>query len=296
VTLFDAQYADRVFLLVSVLALVAAQGVLVWRLNIPDFGVVASTIGFFALGPAEWGLIFFTQSPVLSLVSVLLIFAILRRKDLSTGALLAIAGTLKLFPLILLLPLVRWGRLRAVWGAIGLLAALNLLPLLLDHVALDDVISAMSGTVGNWFELGPNISLAALVNGFVEVGPRLRTLIGLVSFILTILVIRRWPLRDETGALSFAMAAALLTSPLSWTHYVLLLMPFMVVWAADGRSPRLVVILGLSWLLMVPLLPAYLYSIAVLVSLALVLIGARSPGRMAHIALGVPGSTDKSLL
>jgi hypothetical protein len=106
----------------------------------------------------------------------------------------------------------------------------------------------------------------------------------------------KWPKSNEVGALAFAMAAALLISPLSWTHYVLLLMPLMILWAADNRSPRLVVLLGLSWLLMVPLLPVFLYSIAVLVSLALVLIGARSPGRMAHIALGVPGSTDKSLL
>ena len=115
---------------------------------------------FFLSSPFLTTLRFAGQSIVVALAVLVAWVLYQARQDLPAGLLLAVAGTLKLFPLFLLIPMVLQKRFRpVVFTVIGLIA-LNTAGLLLPGVALHDAIEAMLNGGSVWFRMISNGSMS----------------------------------------------------------------------------------------------------------------------------------------
>ncbi len=235
-TLVSGPQVYPVMLVVSAL-LAAVTGLFVF----PAFGwasrantllaaaVMAASTAF--LSSLEYG----TESVVL--LSLLAVgWLLLRQRDSWTGGVaIGVAITLKLFPGLLLIPLWVWGRRRGVVGAIGTAVAFNLLGLWVFELNPLAALQALTLAGSQWMGFSGNGSVAmALVRAGIT--PLLAgTTVVVVALVLATVVSAR---RGSEAAFALAVPLALLSSPLSWEHYDLLLIPVaaFAIWVARQRG------------------------------------------------------------
>lgn len=179
-------------------------------------------------GPARWSHLFGSQGPILLLCVALFLVFMAKSDNPWAGVWLGIATTLKLFPLILLGVLIAHRRTRGLAGAAVTLVVLNLVPLLLPNLSVASTIEALFTTVSGWFDSVGNIGLVATMGRVFPVRPLPALLIGVWMVVAAWwFVLRR---SEPIGAASaFLMCIGILALPLAWPHYILAVVPTVMV-------------------------------------------------------------------
>jgi uncharacterized membrane protein YhaH (DUF805 family) len=193
-------------------------------------------VGVLAWCPATqelaWG-----QFGSLMLVLVIAAWLALQRQRLRlAGVFLGLAISVKLLPLLLLVYFVAIG----TWRVIRWVAATVLMTSLITWLVLGTeawrsfVIDGLLGEAGFWHATEGNYSVMGAVAHIVEGRPYLPPLVSapylllpLTSIVLIVLLALAWRAwRTTTPELGFAIACTfmLLASPVTWQHYLLLLL------------------------------------------------------------------------
>lgn len=215
--------------------------------------LIAALPGLLTLTAAAiWGFAWFTQSPLLALPVACAGLLAYRKRHLTIAVLLiALSAVLKPVLLIILVAFWRTGSRREASIGLSAFVSLNLVGLAVGRVGLVDVYEALNETTAAWFSTGPNLSAASWLNQLLPIGPwwLWGTATALVGGVL-------WLTRRFRGLLHVQMAVwacvGLLISPLSWPHYLLMVIP--LIWlvlasSSVGPAPRVLVALGfLPWI------------------------------------------------
>ncbi|MGD2101300.1 MAG: glycosyltransferase family 87 protein, partial [Acidimicrobiia bacterium] len=218
--LIPVSAAYPALLLVTVLATVTAAAFVFPRLA--DSGTTIAlvfTVGLVGLGCFTTTLEFGTQSAVLMLAVGALLAGQRDSDSALSGVPLGVALTLRLFPGLLLIPLVLARRYRAVVAAILVFLASSAVGIVLFDVDLVSAVNALQVAEREWMAFSGNGSLAMPLAEMGlspdVVGPTL----AVVGLSVAWMIGRKGSLGDQ---LAVTLMVALLVSPLSWFHYDLL--------------------------------------------------------------------------
>ncbi len=255
---------DRLFIALTLLSF-AAIVALVARLWTPTLrsplAIALILLALWFSTPFQYAMML-TQTHVLYLLLTLAALMLAeRRRPVSAGTLLAVAAAVKLTPAIFLVYWLLTRRWRAA-GAFVLVSALLLAaahlttgPALfadylatLDRVSHTLLLSQNNQSLAAWF-MGHLYSLAEVAHlRILPLPPALRllgTALTLAAALLGGLLDRRRapavlppsPIAVPLGALLTLIAATIFT-PIAWTHYFIVLMPTLMVLAAEARRRR----------------------------------------------------------
>jgi len=173
---------------------------------------------FAASAPFVTTVRFAGQSMIVALSVVLSWVMFKRERDVAAGLLLAVAGVLKVFPLILVIPMLLQRRFKAAGIAAFATGIFTWLGLLLPGVGLADAFDALARGSEVWFPLLSNGSLAAMM-ARPGVGQWTAQLVALMFgtgvLVLAVRKRREQALADPTPWL----VVALMVLPLSWISY-----------------------------------------------------------------------------
>lgn len=155
-------------------------------------------------------------APLVGLAVVMTWSMVARGDSLVAGLPLALAASLKLFPLWIAFALIVGGRRRAGSTALAVFVGLNLVGLLVPAVTVDGTIAVLGQET--FYSWAANISLAALADPYI---PAPITAAFVLVCLLAWLVISkpRW----ELGIV--AAPLALLAGPLTWPMYLMAVGP-----------------------------------------------------------------------
>ncbi len=176
------------------------------------------------------------------LVALLTLFAwplLFKGRGLAGGLMLAVAGALKIFPLILLVPLLLRRRYFAFGATLAAFVALNIGGLTLPGVSLTGAVDGLSDASTTWVGMGPNGSLVtALFRIGVDALFSQAIAIAVLGFFLTAAVLTRKE-KVINDPLPWIISGLLLV-PLSWLSYDMILMPALAcLLLAKDLRPRL---------------------------------------------------------
>jgi hypothetical protein len=165
---------------------------------------------------------------------------------------------------------------RALRATGATFAALNLGPLALPNVALEDAVRALTQAPGHWFTLPGNISAASSLTTLFE--PRAAVIWGVSGLlaVLGIAVVLR-PGRSVQDRLLLGTCVGILASPIAWPPYLLAVAAPATSVITDNTiqlGTRVAACLGL--MLMIPALPVVATYRAGLLILTLSLVFART--------------------
>lgn len=189
----------------------------------------------------NWG----SQSLLIAVLLVATWLSVRRHDSLVGGALLGVACALKLYPLLLVVPLFGHGRRRAAWTALGSFAALQLAAVALFRgVSLGRALDAMSDAGRVWGSFRGNSSLAGvLARMALPWGVATVVALGVGALLLWV----GWKrLRGFEDRFAFTLLVATLVSPLSWLHYDVAIIA-VAAWCAARRSHRFTTAAVLLW-------------------------------------------------
>ena len=165
-----------------------------------------------------------------------------RRREASAGLFIGVAAALKAFPALLIVYLAVLGRWRAAAAAIVVAAALTATPAMFygpggAWQTLRDWLSI--STTGGWSDRFQNQSLYAM-SARIAPAEAYRVYLLAAAVLLAVFVVTavRGRSRSDgvTAGLAFALACAVLLSPIAWDHYWVLMFPAMLV--VFTESPR----------------------------------------------------------
>jgi alpha-1,2-mannosyltransferase len=244
------------FNLVVITGIAVFVAATVWRTSpaIAALTPLLIILGRPAIQTFYWG----SHSTLLAVATALLVFYLLHERwSTAAGTGLGVATALKLFPGILLVTLVASRRYRLVVWAVGTLLLANLAGVLVLGVSPREAFEALTSVASNAIPLEQNASLIGL---FARLGVQetwftllLLSLGTLAAWLLGRLA--RDSSRDLVMATAVCAAIGLLLSPLSWSHYGVLLYPFLA--GSLAASTRLPVryVAGICALLLVVVAP-----------------------------------------
>jgi hypothetical protein len=261
---FEYTSAKRIFWVIDILAL-AGAGILVGSFLLPvSLGTRGTRIAFSlavlgAFAPTHIALRHGQTTPLVLLALVGHLVAILRGRKYLSGALLALAGLVKI-PLLLLAGLVIWNReWKTIVSWATTLGAAGIVSLLLFgtelHMQYVDGLTVHAGSVITGHN---NQSVAAVVTRLMgpvptfdwepqsmSRGALLATMIVSAALLAALVrKLRRRPRTDGDGYLEDSVAVlalAIVALPVAWDHYFLLLAPgwtLVAVAALDEFSLR----------------------------------------------------------
>jgi hypothetical protein len=180
-----------------------------------------------------------SQSALVALL-VLGSWALLERRELASGALLAAAICLKLWPAALLVPLLASRRYRPALAAIGVALLLNAAGMVLPGVSLSIAAGAFGQVAEGWIGWPSNASLPSLI---YDLGAPVPWAIAASSLLLGLSLALCW-LRFRRRTLDqpwLWIIAGLLAIPISWPSYDVVLVPLALTLAAAGARRRLLI-------------------------------------------------------
>jgi hypothetical protein len=243
---------------------------------------VRSVLPVFAVLPLCWPLCSHLQQGQLAMILLLLITVgwaaersgLLRLSGIFLGA----ATAIKVFPALLLLPLIVRRQWRIVaWAAIGLAVILGVTLVLLGPAAHVAYLRDVPPVVSEWRSAWNNASLSGLWNKLFNPGTKgagvepliyspilARCLVAVSWVFVTYLLIRlarkaQLP-ADYDRTFAAAITGMLLLTPVTWEHaFLLLLLPLAVLWSAapaGSMQRRFVLVLSVVLFLVKP---AYFY-------------------------------------
>jgi hypothetical protein len=227
-SMVNADQAVTVMVVVGLLSIAVAMIALGKTFALPWVAICLGVAYATVSGPARWSHLFGTQEPLLLLCVAMFLVLMTRDDNVWAGVWLGLAGTLKLFPLVLLAVLIARRRTKGLVGAAVALCVLNLTPLLLPHVSVASTVDAITSTASNWFDLDTNIGLAATVGRVLPIQSSAAAWIGagMVGAVWFLGLRRPGPLGASSGVL---MCVGILALPFAWPHYILAALPTVLV-------------------------------------------------------------------
>jgi hypothetical protein len=247
-----------------------------------------AAVGFLAMAflsqAAIWGFTFVSQALLLVGLMGLVAwqpssprFAVLR------GLAIGIAGTLRIFPMLLIIPYIRRRDWKTVGWALGSFGVVNVLPLLAQHVVLENALSAFRSSLGTWFEVYSNISLLAWIDRGIGLPEAAILPVQVLIIALGVLVCLKVKpgLERELGALAVLGVAGF---AISWPQYLLMALPFLLLVITRADTPAVARALGIASLvpfLILPLGPVWSAAIIGLFACCVYVGSERSPARPA---------------
>jgi hypothetical protein len=195
-------------------------------------GVIAASPA--ALAAAAWG----TQSVLIAALLMAVPFLLLRERPEWAGATLAVAGLLKVFPL-LLLPLL-WGHTRALGWCVVTVLGLTVAGLLMSGVGVSEWATSLMYAGEIWFYLSDNGSLAASLVRWSGMERTLAAALGLAVGFVGIVGLSAVNVKRQVQLVPVFLAGccfALLATPVSWIHYDVAIFPA-ALWLAAGHTDQ----------------------------------------------------------
>ena len=198
--------------------------------------------------------VFFTvrfagQGMLMALAVILAWVSYERKNDMAAGVLIALAATLKLFPLLLIVPWILSRRYKPAAVALGGFMLLNGSGLLLPGVGLGDSIRAMVHGGAVWFSMLSNGSTATMLArlGVDQMSAGVFAVVA--ALVVGTLAMRSQAprvLRDPTPWL----VLGLLCMPVSWVSYDIVLVPAVLAASAhqSGKSRYSAVLVLSVWI------------------------------------------------
>ncbi len=238
------------FLIMLAVSAISAAGTLVVArdmFEVPHWWMVVALIIVVVSGQIHTGVFYGTQSLVIAFALTVGWSWLRKGADLSAGILIGTAATLKLFPLLALVPLVAFRRWRAVGSALATFVTLNAVGLALFTISPQQALDGLSRTSSVWIRFSGNGSLSLMI-GRLGFTPQLA---GLVSWLLVTGVFL-WFLRQRRAfdsAIALALALSVLGAPVSWEHYVAVGLPCVAHVLSVSRE-RIPVGLSAIWVML----------------------------------------------
>lgn len=180
---------------------------------------------------------FGSHSGVLMLSIAAMWVMVKRGHESAAGIALGVAITLRLFPVLLLIPLWMYGKRKACYSGVFTFGILNLVGLAQFNLEIGDSIAGLAAAAETWVEFSGNGSLAMPLARLGLDPVVVSILLGVVAIGGSLTLARR------SGNVDLAMAGVLVVgvicSPLSWEHYDLLaLLAAVVVGPSAYHSVR----------------------------------------------------------
>lgn len=245
---FELLFATSVFVSTVALAVVALA---VDRKRNPKAALV--TVGALLLAAPVW--VNFRYAGQAGVVAALALAGWLLVKDrdgVSGGVLIGLASVLKLFPALLVVPLLLTRRWKASVSLVGTGVVLNLIGLALPGVSAGPALSQLAVATNTWVSLPSN---GSLVKQFVSAGLPSAVAqvaaVAVVALLFAVLMRQSRLAGRRIGVVPFSwLAAGLLVIPLSWISYDLVLVPALLLMVMSSeRRHRLLGLLGIGlWL------------------------------------------------
>lgn len=168
-------------------------------------------------------LLFGAQSAIVAGL-VALGWMLIRKSDsVSGGFMLALAALLKLFPLLLLVVLVKHRRMKAAASMLTAFIFINVLGMGLFSLNLGQITSATSIATSAWLGNTGNGSIAHFLH-LLGASGQVST-IASAALALGLVLIAGTANKSLDQQLSFVLVVGVLGVPLSWSHYDLVLIP-----------------------------------------------------------------------
>ncbi len=233
-------------------------------------------IGYFALllllTPAAMAIRFAGQAGLVAVLALSGWAMASRRDSVWAGVLIGLAATLKLFPLILVVPLYLAAKKLSGHGALATFVLLNLAGLFLPGITFARAMDELMLATGTWLELVANGSVVRQLVGF-GLSTTAAAVIAIGVAVAVGFVYRR---RFQTQPF-FWLILSLLVLPLSWVSYDIVLYP-VVLQMLHSSDDRLRLLGWLSvglWLIPVAAYPFAVVSIGAFgLAVRLLLLGA----------------------
>ena len=189
----------------------------------------------------NWG----AQSVIIATLLLAAWIEVRERDSFSGGVLIGLAATLKLYPALLVVPLLAHRRRRAAMSALGSFTILQIAALaFLPGLKLGRALEAMSDAGRIW---GPFRGNASLAGKLAALGLPWETSVFLSLGVGGLLLWFGWKrIRDLDGRFAFTLLVATLLSPLSWLHYDVAIIP-VVAWLAVKRSHPVTTAAVVTW-------------------------------------------------
>jgi alpha-1,2-mannosyltransferase len=161
------------------------------------------------------------------------------KADVRAGILLGIATALKLFPILLLIPLLRMRKRKAALWQIGVAVILSgICDLIIGIHATRTYLSGSRGNIDYWRAAGHNISLISIPfrwltrNQWFHVASNhhlAATLVSSVLILLCLVAMMKTPALGSGDLFWAAVPWMIMISPLAWVDYLVLVLPLLLL-------------------------------------------------------------------
>ncbi len=195
-------------------------------------------IGLFFSNALVWALIWGAQSGIVAGLVALGWMLIRKRDSASGGFMLALAALLKLFPLLLVVVLVKHRRIKAAASMlIGFIVA-NALGMSIFSLNPSQITSAASIATSTWLDSATgNGSIAQFLHSLGSSTPV--ATIGSGAVAVGVVLLAGGASKSLDQSMGFILIVGLLGVPLSWSHYDLVLIPVVGYLWTQAHVPRL---------------------------------------------------------
>ncbi len=180
-----------------------------------------------------WSVRYSTITPLVAFASIFATVGINDGDKPISGVAIAVACTMKAFPLILLVLAGAYKRWSTFRWAMGSLVVLNLVPLLTPQIGLMEAIDALLRAPARYAHSGANTSLTRLISEVSDPA------IGIVVFVAVILSVSWWIFSHPSNVATdgtILLGVGILFSPLYWPHYGLIFYPVALLFIFSPTS------------------------------------------------------------
>jgi len=244
---FRAAYAT--WLLLNAAALVASLFLVLRALSLNRAVSLSIALGSLALPTVRLALANGEPNAPALLLLVAGWLSLRRGDEARAGLALGVATALRVFPILLVVPLLRKRAHRALWWQLGTAAAVSVMTGLIlgVHAAIRFVTSAAPGNFRYWRAAGHNLSLLGIPFRWLTSShwfphsidaPPLADIIAIGLFIACVYAAARTPARASNDVFWAAVPWAILASPLAWADYLILLIPLITLMLVRA-TPRM---------------------------------------------------------
>jgi hypothetical protein len=242
---FELLFAASIFLSTVATAVVA---LVVDRKRNPKAGLI--TVGSLLLAAPVWiNFRYAGQAAVVAALALVGWLLVRDRDGVLGGVLIGLASVLKLFPALLIVPLLLTKRWRASLSLVGTGVVLNLIGLALPGVSAGAALRELAVATNTWVTLPSN---GSFVKQFVSAGLPSSVAqvvaVAVVALLLAVLIRQSRLAGRRIGVIPFSwLAAGLLVLPLSWISYDLVLAPAVILMVmSPERRYRLLGLVGIG--------------------------------------------------
>jgi alpha-1,2-mannosyltransferase len=247
----DVRDAHRVWVFIGALATLAGLFLLLRELGARSGTAVALSVAGLALPVVAYDLRWAQTNGVSMLGIVLAWIAFRRRREGLGGAALGVLAALRVFPLLLVVPLLvrrRWAAVRWFAGVAAAVSAVGVVAL--GPGAAWTFVRTSSENVEYWSPSPLGISLITAPVRWLRSDlwieetaavPAILNVIGFALLLLCVAAIAATRARETSDAVLDAVPWMILATPIAWPHYLVMMLPTGIAairsaWAGSWRA------------------------------------------------------------